>query len=182
VTLLTDIVRCAVRFATPSDLLNFVENWLFVFGEPKHPEKKTSMKNRFAEQFRDFKDVVNDFFHPYNDSEDGDPDENLSNTEKKNLPTTTVSFSPLNSTKKPPANAIAPLVLNSSNTSQHHAPGAHSRSEQGVVCDYDACINSQRQHKIFEILRIRNRLDPALLDVPGGYRDLALKIKIGFFR
>ena len=35
---------------------------------------------------------------------------------------------------------------------------------------------------IFEILRIRNRLHPALQDVPGGYRDFALKVKIGFFR
>jgi hypothetical protein len=46
-----------------------------------------------------------------------------------------------------------------------HAPGAHSRSEQGVDCESKDCINSQRQHKIFEILRIRNRFDPALLDV-----------------
>ena len=36
--------------------------------------------------------------------------------------------------------------------------------------------------KAFEILRIRNRFDPALIDVPGGYRDLALKLKIGFTR
>ena len=192
VTLLTDIVRCAVRFATPRDLLNFVENWLFVFGEPKRPEKKTSMKSRFAEQYRDFKDIVNDFFHPYNDSEDREPHENLSNSEKQNLSENAVAKNavaknavapyPVNSAKNPPVDANVPLPLMASNTSQYHAPGAHSRSEQGVVCDCDACIKSQRQHKIFEILRIRNRLDPALLDVPGGYRDMALKIKIGFFR
>ena len=35
--------------------------------------------------------------------------------------------------------------------------------------------------RCMQILRIRNRFDPALLDVPGGYRDFAIKIKIGFF-
>jgi hypothetical protein len=30
---------------------------------------------------------------------------------------------------------------------------------------------------VFEILCIHNRLDPALLDVPGGYCDHALKLK-----
>ncbi len=59
-------------------------------------------------------------------------------------------------------------------------PSCHS--EQGVECDCNDCIDSQRRHKIFEILRIRNQLDPALLDVPGGYRDFAMKIEIGFFR
>jgi hypothetical protein len=44
--------------------------------------------------------------------------------------------------------------------------------------------DAQKEHEIkaFEILRIRNRFDPALIDVPGGYRDLALKLKIGFMR
>ncbi len=36
--------------------------------------------------------------------------------------------------------------------------------------------------KLFEICRIRNRLDPDLIDAPGGYRDLAFKLKIGFVR
>ncbi len=36
--------------------------------------------------------------------------------------------------------------------------------------------------KLFEIFRIRNRLDPNLVDAPGGYRDLAFKLKIGFVR
>jgi hypothetical protein len=55
---------------------------------------------------------------------------------------------------------------------------------------YSALSSSERkqraeegmQGKIFEILRIRNRLDPRLKDTTGGYRDLALKLKIGFFR
>jgi hypothetical protein len=165
VTLLTDIVRCAVRFATPNDLLNFVQNWLFVYGEPKRPEEKTSMKNRFEKQFREFKDVVNDFFHPYIDAEDDES-----------------TPAPPNSAEQPPADAVAVSPPTSADARQAHAPGAHSHSEQGVKCDCNDCINFQRQHKIFEILRIRNRLDPALLDVPGGYRDFAIKIKIGFFR
>jgi hypothetical protein len=36
--------------------------------------------------------------------------------------------------------------------------------------------------KLFEIHRIKNRLDPELVDVPGGYRDIAFKLKIGFVR
>jgi hypothetical protein len=38
------------------------------------------------------------------------------------------------------------------------------------------------EFKLFEICRIRNRLDPDLIDVPGGYRDLAFKLKMGFVR
>jgi hypothetical protein len=51
VTLLTDLVRCAVQFESPKDLLNFVEKWLFIYGEPQRPEKKTSMIKRFEKQF-----------------------------------------------------------------------------------------------------------------------------------
>ena len=36
--------------------------------------------------------------------------------------------------------------------------------------------------KLFEICRIRNRLDPNLIDAPGGYRDIAFKLKMGFVR
>jgi hypothetical protein len=36
--------------------------------------------------------------------------------------------------------------------------------------------------KLFEIHRIRNRMDAGLIRVPGGYRDVAFKIKIGFVR
>ena len=48
-----------------------------------------------------------------------------------------------------------------------------------------ASLNStsdDEDFKLFEIHRIRNRLDPDLDDAPGGYRDLALKLKIGFVR
>ncbi len=36
--------------------------------------------------------------------------------------------------------------------------------------------------KLFEICRIRNRFDPNLIDAPGGYRDIAFKLKMGFVR
>ena len=36
--------------------------------------------------------------------------------------------------------------------------------------------------KLFEIHRIKNRLDPELIEVSGGYRDIAFKLKIGFVR
>lgn len=41
---------------------------------------------------------------------------------------------------------------------------------------------SDEEFKLFEIHRIRNRMDPDLIDVPGGYRDVAFKLKIGFVR
>jgi hypothetical protein len=170
VTLLTDIVRCAVQFATPNDLLNFVQNWLFLFGEPKRPAKKTTMKDLLAKHFREFKEVVNDFFHA------DTPSSNISTKHPAN------AVHPLNSVEQPPTGDVAAPLPSSADARQARTPGAPSRSEQGVDCDCDDCINSQRQHKIFEILRIRNRLDPALRDVPGGYRDFAVKIKIGFFR
>jgi hypothetical protein len=176
VTLLTDIVRCAVRFATPNDLLNFVQNWLFLFGEPKRPAKKSSMKDLFEKQFREFKEVVNDFFHPCIEPLADTPSPNISKKHPEN------AVFPLNSVEQPPTDDVAAPLPSSADARQARTPGAPSRSEQGVDCDCDDCINSQRQHKIFEILRIRNRLDPALLDVPGGYRDFAIKIKIGFFR
>jgi hypothetical protein len=151
VTLLTDIVRCAVRFATPKELLHFVKNWLFIYGEPQRPQKKPSMKKRLEKQFLEFKSIVHDFFHP--DS----------------------YF---------PGNASSPdnLPPNSERAGRADSPGVCARNEQDVDCDCTDCVNSQRQHTIFEILRIRNRLDPNLTDVPGGYRDFALKIKIGFSR
>ena len=43
-------------------------------------------------------------------------------------------------------------------------------------------LQSEHSGKIFEILRIRNRLDPELEAVPGGYRDFAIKMNIGFYR
>ena len=41
---------------------------------------------------------------------------------------------------------------------------------------------SENEKHLFEICRVRNRFDPALIEVPGGYRDVAFKLKIGFVR
>jgi hypothetical protein len=43
-----------------------------------------------------------------------------------------------------------------------------------TIADFDS--------KLFEIHRIRNRMDTGLVRVPGGYRDVAFKFKIGFVR
>jgi hypothetical protein len=112
VALLTDIVRCAVQFETPADLLRFVKEWLFLYGEPQTRDPPKSMISRWLEEFQEFMLVVTN--------------------------------SPI--------------------------PERPSPNKQKKKC------------KIFEILRIRNRLDPELEEVPGGYRDFAIKINIGFYR
>ena len=112
VTLLTDIVRCAVQFETPADLLRFVKEWLFLYGEPQTRDPPKSMISRWVEELQEFMRVVT------------------------------------------------------------NSPSPNKQS------------NLQNEHsgKIFEILRIRNRLDPELEEVPGGYRDFAIKLNIGFYR
>ena len=117
VTLLTDIVRCAVQFKTPADLLRFVKEWLFLYGEPQTRDPPKSMISRWVEELQEFMRVVTN--------------------------------SPI--------------------------PEIQSPKEQSN-------LQNERSGKIFEILRIRNRLDPELEEVPGGYRDFAIKINIGFCR
>jgi NTP pyrophosphatase (non-canonical NTP hydrolase) len=117
VTLLTDIVRCAVQFETPADLLRFVKEWVFLYGEPQTRDPPRSMVSRLVEELKEFMHVV----------------------------------------------------TNSS------IPECHSPNNQSD-------LPSELSGKIFEILRIRNRLDPELEEVPGGYRDFAIKINIGFHR
>jgi hypothetical protein len=110
VTLLTDIVRCAVQFKTPADLLRFVKEWLFHYGELQTRDPPKSMISRWVEELQEFM-----------------------------------------------------LVVTNSPIPECPSPNKHSG-------------------KIFEILRIRNRFDPELEEVPGGYRDFAIKINIGFYR
>ena len=117
VTLLTDIVRCAVQFETPADLLRFVKEWLFLYGEPQTRDPPKSMISRWLEELQEFMLVVTNSAIP----------ECLSPNKQRDL-------------------------------------------------------QSEHSGKIFEILRIRNRLDPELEEVPGGYRDFAIKINIGFYR
>jgi len=117
VTLLTDIVRCAVQFETPADLLRFVKEWLFLYGEPQTRDPPKSMISRWVKELKEFM-----------------------------------------------------LVVTSSPIPECPSPNKQSG------------LQSEHSGKIFEILRIRNRLDPGLEEVPGGYRDFAIKINIGFCR
>jgi hypothetical protein len=112
VTLLTDIVRCAVQFETPADLLRFVKEWLFLYGKPQTRDPPKSMISRWLEEFQEFI-----------------------------------------------------LVFTNS-----------------PIPDKQTDLQNEHNGKIFEILRIRNRLDPELENVPGGYRDFSIKINIGFYR
>ena len=154
VSLLTDIVRCAVRFADSKDMLEFVRNWLFVYGETQRPENKPSMAKRFHKQMQEFKDVISYFFNPVK--------QNSGNSDSKHR------------------DNDMPADKERANPDSEHVCCANF---QGASVHVDpASISEAQKHKIFEILRIRNRLDPSLVDVPGGYRDFALKIKIGFSR
>ncbi len=141
VTLLTDLVRCAVRFETPRELLHFVEKWLFVYGQPRPSPEQASLLQLWREKLERFMLVFKQYYSAVPTSDDAQQ-----------------SASP--SVADDAARVVAAQLY-----TEDAAPDA-----------------SSQRHKVFEILRIRNRLDPALLDVPGGYRDLALKLKIGFFR
>ena len=101
-----------MQFETPADLLRFVQEWLFLYGEPQTRDPPKSMISRWSEELKEFMLVV--------------------------------------------TNSSIP------------------------ECQID--LKSEHSGKIFEILRIRNRLDPELEEVPGGYRDFAIKINIGFYR
>ena len=110
-----------MRFEIPADLLRFVTEWLFVYGETKEVDLTKSMIHRWMEQFKEFKEVIREHYFP------------SSLDVHKNQPST----------------------------------------NEGKCYD---------KNKIFEILRIRNRFDPELEEVPGGYRDFAIKMNIGFYR
>jgi hypothetical protein len=58
---------------------------------------------------------------------------------------------------------------------------AHN-NEETFFKDISPSSLNDETFKLFEIHRIRNRLDPDLVEVPGGYRDLSFKLKIGFVR
>lgn len=68
-----------------------------------------------------------------------------------------------------------------------HTPRQHSERPSDAVLANVSQSSSRdddddENFKLFEIHRIKNRLDPGLVDVPGGYRDIAFKLKIGFVR
>jgi len=58
---------------------------------------------------------------------------------------------------------------------------AHNNEETDFKDVSPSSLNDEPL-KLFEIHRIRNRLDPNLVEVPGGYRDLSFKLQIGFVR
>ena len=110
-----------MRFETPADLLDFVTKWLFVYGEPKSRDLTKSMIGRWVEQFKDFKQVIQ----------------------------------------------------------EHYFSSNLNANENQSITNEGMCVD---KNKVFEIFRIRNRLDLELEEVPGGYRDFAIKINIGFYR
>jgi len=124
VSLITDIVRCAVRFETAAEMQSFVTDWILKFGQAHQNALEvrwlTSMRNEIREFFRIFGEHFRN--EPIPEAED---------------------------------------------TSANSASSS-TRAPEDI--------------KLFEICRIRNRLDPDLIDAPGGYRDLAFKLKIGFVR
>ena len=65
-----------------------------------------------------------------------------------------------------------------------HSPHQHV-DQPFEVTNADLSQNSSTEDdefKLFEIHRIKNRLDPELIEAPGGYRDIAFKLKIGVVR
>ena len=123
-SLITDIVRCAVRFETAAEMQSFVTHWILKFGQAHQNALEvrwvTSIQNEIREFFRIFGEHFRN--EPISEADDAS--------------------------------------ANNTNSS--------TRASEDI--------------KLFEICRIRNRLDPDLIDAPGGYRDLAFKLKIGFVR
>jgi hypothetical protein len=132
---------------------------------------------------REFKDVINYFFNPVkqnsgnSDSEhrdNGTPaDKARANPDSEHVCCANFHFPGASVHVEPDAAAAAAAAA---------AAEAAEAAKAGVDYIFTRAISEARKHKIFEILRIRNRFDPSLVDVPGGYRDFALKIKIGFSR
>ena len=64
-----------------------------------------------------------------------------------------------------------------------HSPHQHVDQPFEVTnADLSQNSSTEDEFKLFEIHRIKNRLDPELIEAPGGYRDIAFKLKIGFVR
>jgi hypothetical protein len=130
VSLITDIVRCAVEFENVSDMSFFVQNWISKYGRAHQNARTFEWTTKLRNETRDFFRIFGKYFR---------------------------------------------------------SAGCMPKTCQQCDQPSDATIDHSKQSidqgfHLFEILRIRNRLDPALIDVPGGYRDLAFKLKIGFVR
>ena len=69
-----------------------------------------------------------------------------------------------------------------SDTPRQHSERPSDAANANVYQSSSSDDDNDDNFKLFEIHRIKNRLDPELVDVPGGYRDIAFKLKIGFVR
>ena len=123
-SLITDIVRCAVRFETAAEMQSFVTDWILKFGQAQQYALEVRLLTSIQNEIRDFFRIFGEHF--------------------RNVP--------------------IPETYDSS----ANKASSSTRASEDI--------------KLFEICRIRNRLDPDLIDAPGGYRDLAFKLKIGFVR
>jgi hypothetical protein len=130
VTLITDIVRCAVQFETAADMQNFVLKWIMKYGIARRNATKVGWLTIIRKETQEFFRIFGEHL--------------------RRATTTPQARSPYASTN---------------DTSYDMLP-----------------LQPAEDFKLFEIYRIRNRLDPDLIEVPGGYRDLAFKLKIGFVR
>ena len=154
-----------MRFKTCKDMLDFVQKWLFVYGKPKCPDAKQSVVVRWKEGFfQAFGSLFKSNDQAYSA-----------------LSTSENAASPYGCMR---SNRICNRSHAVSPTPEPQSTPAAAAPSTAAAATAPAADVSVSIHKtpIFEILRIRNRLHPALQDVPGGYRDFALKVKIGFFR
>ena len=124
-SLITDIVRCAVRFETAAEMQSFLNNWILKFGQAHQSALEVGWLSKIQNETRQFFRIFSEYFR------DAEP------------------------------------IDDAGDAADNHASPSTPVSED---------------LKLFEICRIRNRLDPDLIDAPGGYRDLAFKLKIGFVR
>lgn len=69
-----------------------------------------------------------------------------------------------------------------SDTPRQHSERPSDAANGNVHQSSSSDDDNDDNFKLFEIHRIKNRLDPELVEVPGGYRDIAFKLKIGFVR
>jgi hypothetical protein len=158
-------------------MLDFVQKWLFVYGTPKCPDTKQSLLARWKEEFfRAFGFLLKSNDQAYSAVSTSEHAASTYGCMRNNrICNRSHCVSHTQETQPPPPAAAL------SKAAAATAPAAAKAADVSVPIDPHHKAHGNPT-PIFEILRIRNRLHPALLDVPGGYRDFALKVKIGFFR
>jgi hypothetical protein len=128
VSLITDIVRCAVQFETVGDMRTFISGWIMKYGLVHRKTKKAGWFASSCSETHKFFRIFGEHFG-------------------RSVP-----------------------ILDTLDVAA------------ADIRDDMLASTSDEEFKLFEIHRIRNRMDPDLIDAPGGYRDVALKLKIGFVR